>query len=544
MKATTRATFSVGKTPVRAIHFALSRAEQVTAVRLDGAPVEVLFQDSERSRALRANENDLFLVMPREPLAAGSTHEIELEHEGDVIEDLGNGVYAVNARANWYPRTAVEFAHYDLEFRYPEQFTLVTPGEIVEDRSESGVRLTRRRTQAPIPLAGFNLGQYAHVSKTASGLTVDVYGNRGLDPALAPRPRAMVLTQQVRPLYRGSPPAPQTTTIMQTPLPPDPVGRLQAVANDVSESLAFFTAAFGPPALRTLTVSPIPGTTGQGFPGLIYLSTLSYLDETARPQNAQEARQRTFFTDLMAPHEVAHQWWGNVVEAGAYRDQWIVEALAHYSALLWLEKKRGRAALEMELSNYRRDLLAEGEDGGAIDAFGPLTWGYRLEAARAPDTWRVITYEKGAWVFHMLRSRMGDTRFMAMLAELRRRFEFKTISTFDLQQLAREFTPPPAGTVDNFFDSWVRSTGIPAIHVRYSTTGREPAVTVTGTVIAEATGNRDFAADIPLEIQFPGGDKRVEWVRSSDRAEPFTIVLPRTPSRISVAENMTLATER
>jgi len=559
LKAVTRATLNIGRDPGRVFTFGISRAEQVTAVRLDGVPVEFVFQESVRTRALRADENDLFLLVAPAPLAPGSQHEVELEHEGDVIADRGNGVYSVSARSNWYPRLALEFATYDLEFRYPKALTLVTAGEIIEDRTEEEFRITRRRTPGPIRLAGFNLGNYARISRANEGISVDVYGNRGLDPALAPRPKTTIISQPIRPLYRGGPPqnANQTTTITQTAPAPDPLGRLEAVAADVSESLRFFSAIFGPPPLKTLTVSPIPGTTGQGFPGLIYLSTLSYLEEAERPQDAREARQKTFFTDLMAAHEVAHQWWGNVVAPTGYQDEWITEGLAHYSALLWLEKKRGSAVMLTELNDFRTDLLAPGADGGILDSYGPLIWGYRLESSRSPETWRVMTYEKGAWILHMLRQRMGDKRFMAMLGEFRRRFEYKSASTQDLQNLIKEFAarpsagePPPASAeaVDGFFDSWVRSTGIPLVRVRYSTTGRAPSIRISGSVSYEQSAQRgvfgDFSTEIPLEIQFANGQRRIEWVRSADRTEPFSFTLPQAPVRISIASGSTLASER
>jgi aminopeptidase N len=325
------------------------------------------------------------------------------------------------------------------------------------------------------------------------------------------------------------------------------LGRLEAVAADVSDSLSFFSRAFGPRPLKTLTVSPIPGTQGQGFPGLIYLSTLSYLEETQRPQNVQENRQRTFFTDLMAAHEVAHQWWGNIVAPEAYQDEWIMEGLAHYSALMWLEKKRGSAAMMAELNDFRTDLLASSADGGTVDSYGPLTWGYRLESARNSETWRTITYEKGAWIFHMLRQRMGDQRFLAMLGQLRARFEYKPVTTQALQTLVKE-SGVPAESVDMFFDSWVRSTGIPVARVRFTTTGRAPSVRVSGTVTYEQSSQRgvfaDFGTELPLEITLPNGTRRIEWVRSADRAEPFSFTLPQVPSKIDVASGATLATGR
>src|SRR5262249_32024817 len=150
---------------------------------------------------------------------------------------------------------------------------------------------------------------------------------------------------------------------------------------------------------------------GQGFPGLIYLSTLSYMNPDERPASARAPRQQTFFSDLIQAHEVAHQWWGNVVAPDGYQDDWILEALAQYSSLMWIEKKKGVKALEDVLEDYRNDLLRTGADGRTLDSAGPLTWGYRIDNSENPDAWRTITYEKGAWVMHMLRRRLGDAGF-------------------------------------------------------------------------------------------------------------------------------------
>jgi len=326
------------------------------------------------------------------------------------------------------------------------------------------------------------------------------------------------------------------TTVIQTPPAPDPLGRMEAVAVDVSESLRFFTSLFGPPPLKSLTVSPIPGTSGQGFPGLIYLSTLSYIEERQRPQTAQDSRQQTFFSDLMAAHEVAHQWWGNTIAASNYHDEWIVEGLAHYSALLWLEKKRGPSFLQAQLDDFRRDLQTSGADGASLESYGPLTWGYRLESARDPETFRVITYEKGAWIFHMLRQRLGDTRFFAMLAELRRRFEYGAITTQQLQVLAKEFGPPNTDSLDAFFDTWVRSTGIPSVRIKYTTTG----LRLTGTL--ELSSGQPV--EIPLEIQSASGPPQIEWIKAEGRTQPFSITLKKPATKVSLRSTATLITER
>ena len=534
LRAVTRAALKIGARPLRALAFDVSRAERVTAARIDGATAELLTSESNRSRALRADENDVFLLTVPDFLAPGSVHQVEFEHEGSVITSPGNGVYSVDARSNWYPRNDEAFADYDLIFRYPKRLTLVTPGNIVADRTEGDWRVTERRTPAPIRVAGFNLGDYEKSSAAAAGLRVDVYGNRRLDPALRPPPKTTTITQIIRPNPRA-PQRTETRTIVRSVPPPDPLARLNTVAADVSACFQYFSGLFGPPALKALTVSPIPGTFGQGFPGLVYLSTLSYLDPQERPPGARNATLQTFFSDLMVAHEIAHQWWGNVVFAKSYQDEWLMEALAHYSALLWLEKKKGPQALAEVMADFQGDLLKPGEDGQTVESAGPVTWGYRLEGAKTPEAYRVITYEKGAWILHMLRQRLGKERFLTVLSELRRQFEFRPASTEDLFELVKKSLPPgvTADSMETFFDNWVYSTGIPALRVRYSVRGKAPSWKISGTVEQSAVGD-NFSVDVPVDIYFAKGAPRTVWVRTSDEPVSFSAALKQPPVRVEI----------
>jgi peptidase M1-like protein len=534
MRAVTRTTLKVGSKPLRALAFEVSRAEQVTAGRIDGVPAELLIRESTRSRALRADENDVFLLTAPDLLAPGSVHQVEFEHEGALITSPGNGVYSVDARSNWYPRAGSDFADYDLLFRYPKRLTLVTPGDIVMDLIDGDVRVTERRTPVPIRVAGFNLGDYQKSSAAAGGLSVDVFGNRRLDPALQPPPRINTVTRVVQPNPRA-PRREETTTVVQSVPPPDPLARLNAVATDVSACFQYFSGLFGPPALKALTVSPIPGTFGQGFPGLVYLSTLSYLDPGERPPGARNAALQTFFSDLMVAHEVAHQWWGNVVIARSYQDEWLLEALAHYSALLWLEKKKGSKALEDVMADFQADLLKTAEDGQTVESAGPVTWGYRLEASKTSDAYRVITYEKGAWVLHMLRKRLGNERFLKVLAELRRQFQFRAAGTADLLELVKKSLPPgvSAESMEAFFDNWVYSTGIPNLRMRYSVKGKAPSWKVSGTVEQSAV-DQNFSVDIPVEIRFAKGAPQTVWVRTSNDPVSFSATLKQAPLRVEI----------
>ncbi len=534
LRAVTRAVMKIGARPLRAFSFEVSRAEKVTAARIDGVPAELLITESTRSRALRADENDTFLLTAPDFLAPGTTHQVEFEHEGALITSHGNGVYSVDARANWYPRSGSAFADYDLVFRYPKRLTLVTPGDIIADSVDGDYRSTERRTSVPVRVAGFNLGDYVKSSTTANGLTVDVFGNRRLDPALQPPPKIDTITRIIQPGPRAIPREERTTIIRDVP-PPDPSARLNAVATDVSASFQYFSALFGPPPLKTLTVSPIPGTFGQGFPGLVYLSTLSYLNPQERPASARTSTLQTFFSDLMQAHEVAHQWWGNVVIAKSYQDEWLMEALAHYSALLWLEKKKGSKALEEVMADFQADLLKSGQDGRNLESAGPVTWGYRLDGANRTEAYRVITYEKGAWILHMLRKRLGDERFFKVLAELRRQFQFRAAGTADLFELVKKSAPSSvrAEAIEAFFDNWVYSTGIPTLRIRYSVKGKAPSWKVTGTVEQSSVDN-NFSVDVPVQIQFAKGAEQTVWVRTSDEPASFSATVKQAPVRVEI----------
>jgi hypothetical protein len=538
VKATTRVTVRNGRYPLRAFPFGIARAMQVSAVRIDGEPAELMRDESQRGRITGSDDETAFLAVAPSALAPGSQHEFEFEHQGNVIATRGAGVYFVSARGSWYPHVTGQFATYDLTFRYPKRLTLVAAGDSIEDRLEGELRVTRRNIAVAIGAAGFNLGMYEKVTGTAVGVNFEVYGNRNLEESLQPA---------VTTSFPGLSPDPPAgrSRFPRTPqsppplvVPPDPLSRLRAVAGDVAASLEFFSGLFGPPVLKTLTVAPIPGTFGQGFPGLLYLSTFAYLDPQARPAALRNARERVFFSDLMVPHEVAHQWWGNMIGSQRIEDEWLLEALANYSSLLWLEKKKGLKEMESVLDSYRAELLSKNTEGVVYESAGPVVWGERLEGWPSSGAWRVVTYGKGTWILHMLRRRMGDPAFLKLLAELRRRYEFKPVSTAGFQALARELLPKGVSpeVIDTFFDSWVYGTGIPSLKLRYTLKGTAPAVKLSGT-LEQSSAADDFSVDTPVEVQFSKGLPQTIWVRTSGE-QNFTATLRQVPARVVIRDDI------
>jgi hypothetical protein len=540
--ATTIATLTAGAKTGRALPFWISRQMRILEAKVDGQPVEVFQRDSLRATLIRGSDNEEFLVVLPAPLDPAKQHEIEFKHEGAVISKAGEHVFFVNARGNWYPRLGLGFARYDLTFRHPSNLVLVSTGDPVAERTEGEWHISQFRTPSPIRFAGFNLGQYDCVSRERSEFKVNVCANREIEAALK---RA---TQQVLPAPN---PNPQAVRRLRVPdlasppvpvPPPNPAARLAALAQDVSGALELMTGQFGRPPLNRLTVSPIPGGFGQGFPGLIYLSTLSYLDPAQRPPGVRTSYTQTFFSDVLDAHEVAHQWWGNLVTSAGYEDDWLMEALADYSALMFLEKKNGQRALDAVLETYKNHLLQKGDTGRTVESYGPITWGIRLLSSHSPESWRCITYEKGAWIIHMLRRRLGDERFVSMLREMCEKYRFRPITTGQFQELAQKFVPPksPDPDLKIFFDYWVYGTGIPTVKLTHAARGNK----ITGTLTAtDATD--DFSGFVPVEVA-QGRQKNLHWLHASSDGSPFSITLhqPAATARISLATTDSLVIRR
>jgi hypothetical protein len=531
LKATTRVTVRTSHSGVRAVTFDISPLMTVTSATVDGRPAEVLQRESPRGNAARGG-NEMFVVAPAEPLAAGRDYEFAFEHSGKVVFDTGDRVLFVTARGNWYPVHGLQFATYDLTFRHPKDLDLVAPGDLVETRADGDSRVTRFRVRSPIRFAGFNLGNYARARVERGGYVVEVCANRALERNLKPSPGLALREAAVAQSSR------KIGEVVAEAFPaadPGPLDRLREIATDVASALEFMAARFGPPALDHLTVSPIPGTFGQGFPGLIYLSTLSYLPAVQATAGGPALEREMFFKQVMQAHETAHQWWGNRVTTGSYRDDWLMEALANYSALLYLEKIRGQRAVDMTLDQYRGELLAKGENGQPMESAGPITMGLRLDSSQAPGAWRSITYGKGTWIVHMLRRYLGDQRFFAMLTEVLKRYDHQAISTEDFRRVAAHFTPPKSDDADleTFFDTWIYSTGIPTLRMSYGVKGTAPALRLVGTV-TETGVEGDFAALVPVVIHLAGGQTITQWVRCGSDPAGFSVALKQSPLRVTL----------
>jgi hypothetical protein len=478
------ASFSVtaNESDGRVLPFRLSQRLKVDSATIDGKPAEVLQPASVLMTEVK--RGGMFLLAQDAALKPGTTHKIEIRYAGSVIRQTGDGGYFVDERNAWYPVSGPTLANFDLTFRCPARLRLVSTGEPVSEEVAGDQRIVHRKTQVPAAMAGFNLGEYDVSAAEHGSYRIECYANKTSAEGMPDIPK-------------------QTASVLD-----------------------YYTQRWMTLPIRSIAVSPIPGSFGQGFPGLIYLSDVSYIREQDRPLRLRNARMDEFFSEMLLPHEVAHQWWGNIVIPAGYRTNWLVEAMANYSALQFLEKSRGPSDVETIFNRYRDDLQHE-QDGKKIESAGPIDFGTRLIDTNGLRTWHVIVYEKGTWIIHMLRQRLGEDAFRKMQLRLLQEFAAKPITTADFQKVASEFLPAgqPDRDLSLFFETWVYGTGVPRIVL-----GR----TAEGLSLNISGVDEDFTADLPLHCAMKNGKQQIRWVRASTGKNPLELpanagscVLPR-----------------
>jgi hypothetical protein len=528
--------------------FDLSRrltVEEVAAISGGDARQLDFFQNATMTaEEAQYRGTDVVAVVLPAPMKSGQAsgtlrRRLRFRYRGEVITPLGNGVFYVGARQNWYPHTSLYVpAEYELRFRYPRALELVATGARREIREEGEWKESVWVSEGPLPIAGFNLGEYESLSVERGGVRVSVYGNREVEPTLLAQ--AQRSTPPLRPPTQGSQladPAPPPALIAP------PSEQAKRVAEGVGSGVEVFSELFGPFPYSELKVTQIPGRFGQGYPGLLYVSTLSFLEPGDLVRLGVSERGQEHFLEVVPAHETAHQWWGNWVQLPRYRDEWLAESLATYSSLLYLEKRKGSEALQGWLERYRQDLLApqSGAQGVPADASGPLALGGRLDSSRSPNGYSTLVYSKGPWVIHMLREFFrdpesgSDTAFLGVLRRLAEKSD-TPLTTDEFIRRLEAALPPHAdiegtGKLDWFFEQWVYNTGIPHYKLHWEARADGNAWRVNGS-IEQSEVAEIFTMPLPLWARRGGEWTKLGTVVMTGKKVEFRLPLEWKPEEV------------
>jgi hypothetical protein len=530
LKAMAEVRFRAVTSGERVLGFGLLPTLRVSRVRSQERDIPFI---QEAARA----DGSLYLVWP-EPLEKGKEYTAAIEYAGDkVIRDAGGGNYAVGARENWYPsiNSFQDRATYDLTFRIQKGFKLTSVGKPARESTEGGLLVSRWVSEVPLAVAGFNYGRFDRKDSTVPELNYKIEGF-----ATGEVPGYLRDTETDLP---GAPTQGRLTGKMT------PSTLLDSAMAQTRGALLIFERYFGRPPYDRIAVTQQPQFSfGQSWPGLLYLPLSAFLDSTQRWQLMDSIdTSLTDFVEEVTPHEVSHQWWGHMVGWDTYRDQWLSEGFADFSAGLYLqavEKKRDKYLRYLERS---RDVLLEKNKFGLAPAdAGPLSMGLRLISLRNPRAYNGVVYSKGGMVVHMLRMMMWDqtthdSAFIAMMREFTSRYLHQNPSTADFQAVAEKHMTPAMDVernqkLDWFFRQWVYGTEIPKYELTYDVSPQpDGKYLLKGRLTQSGVGER-FAMVVPLYIDMDGTPVRAARLRlhGNSSFDGIQMTLPGKPRRVLV----------
>lgn len=511
--ARARVQLNVKEGGTRALVFELSRFLKVESVTLDGQWVEFIHNPAVEGTQLARRGNDIVEVILPEAARSGQRIDLEFVYGGEVLAEAGNGLLYVGARGTWYPNRGNAMADFDLQFDYPQSWTLVATGKsaAISPEAESataGEQTARWISERPIPFAGFNLGKYKEVTAQAGNVTVETYATAGVERNFPSLPL------QVIDPSAGSGASSRRPEVI-VPTPPSPLQNEVAVTEAAAQAIQYYAERFGPYPYSRLALTQMPGGDSQGWPGLVFLSSYAFLSNQERHELHFEP-YRIVLHQLIPAHEAAHQWWGDLITWSSYRDQWYSEGLANYCALMMVQEKDPAGFREI-MEKYRRDLVEKNKDGMSPSEAGPVTLGTRLLSSRSPEGYEAISYGRGTWLFHMLRSMLRDAAaqeaiksrgasdepFVRALRKVRERYEGRSISTRELLDVLAEDLPPALQyegkkSLDWFLSGWINGTALPKLELKAVKFAPKGAETVVSGTVLQKDAPEDLVTSVPV----------------------------------------------
>lgn len=196
------------------------------------------------------------------PVSRAQPLLVRVLYEGkDVLRNAGDGNFVVGARESWYPNVGVfrDPAAFELIYRYPKAYQVVSVGNPLEERVEGDNRVAIWKTERPIRVAGFNYGKFKKLQRKDpdSGFEVSVYTNTGTPDVI----REMNLLLEARPRGAGL----QSVRV-------DPDALADSAMADGINTARVGSVYFGPlPERRVSITQQTQAFFGQSWPSLIYL---------------------------------------------------------------------------------------------------------------------------------------------------------------------------------------------------------------------------------------------------------------------------------
>jgi hypothetical protein len=554
VNVTARTTLHSRYSGERVVLFSLDSNLRLSSIKdAQGRDLE-FFQSKERKDRYQSY-GDYVAVVLKTPTETGRDEVLEFQYGGKrVVFKVGNGNYFCKS-FGWYPSMfdnelgVALFAFrsdFELTFRNPKKYALVATGDKISDTTDGKEQITTWKSGMPLAAAGFVYGDYKITTDKVGDVEVQVYANRQPDDLLQSIQRHF--DDPTRDLQAGLGGRHIDSQPMAAVGILTPAALGKTINSESGNTLRLFQNYFGPYPYKQLVVTNIMGSYGQGWPGLLYLSWVTFLDSTQR--HALGIDDQVGLTDFFRGHESSHQWWGHRVGWKSYHDQWLSEGFAEFSGKLYVEFRRDRKEF---LAQFRKDkeLLRSGDiEGHQVDSLGPIWLGQRIRSSETnPSSYQNLIYSKGGYVLQMLREQLADPRnpdpdqpFKEMMQDYCKTFDNQAASTEDFKSIVEKHMTRAMDLdgnhkMDWFFNQYVYGTGIPAYAFRASAEPTADGKTHLKGQITRTGVPENWKDVIPLYAHTGEKTFRLGAISVTHSTELLDAVVNAKIDRVSINEN-------
>ena len=227
-------------------------------------------------------------------------------------------------------------------------------------------------------------------------------------------------------------------------------------------------------------------------------------------------------TVSLVAHEIAHQWFGDSVTESTWSDLWLSEGFATYFAGLFIQKHDGDEVFRAYMQQAAEAVFTY-EKKNSIPIFDPET----------EDLMKLLNannYQKGAWVLHMLRMRLGDEVFFKGIRSYYEKHKNSTAATDDLRAALEKAS---GKNLREFFARWVFESGHPKYDLTWSWDSKRRQVKLT---LRQTQSSRAFVD--PVEVLLHGGDSvrvpKTVILEPSSKETFMSVSFSERPTRVEI----------